>query len=517
MRRALYWSSIAVLAVWVFVAWTFYRSGPVGVATEAEGAQLRGAPMNTYPALLSVSVQSAPVSTYENMSDTYPGVLSVSVQSAPVSTYPPLSAASYALEREPNEADDTLLEYSAGRPEKRGDLVGHGTGEKSGDWVRAGRRRVRTYGGGLEPPHGWRSFTERQWEAAMREEAVDKNEAEEVPPIVFIKTHKTGSTTMNAVFARIALQYGMFPIVSKFLGNPSNGFRVPESVTMSSCGRFDMINSHTPFSPQPQLHLVPCASFVTILRDPITAVQSAFYYYRNAAKHLPRSPSGFAQFASDPERHDPDSKFRNSMCFDLGRSPHTNTPSVREVVAQLVQYDAFVVMNEHWHESMALLRRKLGLRMSDVLHLRVMPKGGSKKVDKSAYLQRGSAEADALLPHLSCIEPLYQFWNNTLWAMFRAHGEAIEYEAELIRRATAQFQSACAALHGTPNGVSSRIFGLNITGTVCASFQKKLADQKQHYSNMRSKGMDARACTRNLTNANCASKWPELHRDWLPP
>lgn len=146
--------------------------------------------------------------------------------------------------------------------------------------------------------------------------------------IVFMKTHKTASSTLLNILFRFGQKHGLkfaFP-------NGRNDFDYPAFFARSlvqdyrpgAC--FNIICNHMRFHYDEVRGLVPPnATFITVLRDPARLFESSFHYFGSVVPFTWKlsSQDKLAEFLQDPDRYyDPNGYnahyLRNLLFFDLG-------------------------------------------------------------------------------------------------------------------------------------------------------------------------------------------------------
>merc|ERR1712187_129586 len=122
----------------------------------------------------------------------------------------------------------------------------------------------------------------------------------------------------------------------------------------------------------------------TILREPLARMESAFNYYAQGKF------STWADRLRMLDGLEPTSRtafrLRNSQAHDLGwhdwvggTANDEREDLIKEWITGLDKNLSFVMLNEHFDEGLVLLRRKLGLELSDVRYLRVDPRGAAER------------------------------------------------------------------------------------------------------------------------------------------
>lgn len=119
----------------------------------------------------------------------------------------------------------------------------------------------------------------------LRAEA-DKYESRSgsIPPLLFVKTHKTGSSTITNIVHRLGdaldMQF-MLPHNNVHLGWPGK-FPVESGNYAAPANQYDIICNHAVYNRKQMLAYLtetPSPFLFTILRDPISHLKSAFHYF----------------------------------------------------------------------------------------------------------------------------------------------------------------------------------------------------------------------------------------------
>ncbi|XP_072025457.1 galactosylceramide sulfotransferase-like [Amphiura filiformis] len=149
-----------------------------------------------------------------------------------------------------------------------------------------------------------------------------------VKKIVFIKTHKTASTTVATIFERFGYQRELaFALPKNSHTFPSlRPFNRDFVASMNGFGKVnrDMLTNHARFNHQEMEAVVPGATFVTILREPVSQFESQFGYFEMAKSlHIIHVHNPLEQFFKYPRIYlhrnvHQWSQNKNGQIFDLG-------------------------------------------------------------------------------------------------------------------------------------------------------------------------------------------------------
>jgi len=264
---------------------------------------------------------------------------------------------------------------------------------------------------------------------------------------VYIKMIKCASTTLTDVFRRFGLQRRLsFVLPPKgriYIGWPyqvNDSFYRPSKSTSG----FDILCDHAVYNRQKFSELMGHDTvYITSMREPFSQVKSMVNYYNVLnISDVPMSVSDrFTEFMSNIEKYEavyksaeasptrfciPDgfSMTRNLMSFNLGfptggfRSADEDlaydSDLVHRWIAELAAEFSFVIIVEHFHESMVLLRQLMCWNLRDILFL---------AANAGTYEFRGEMSADLvkLYRRWSSVDyQLYQHFNDSLWRKIAA-------------------------------------------------------------------------------------------------
>jgi hypothetical protein len=275
--------------------------------------------------------------------------------------------------------------------------------------------------------------------------------------IILVKTHKTGSSTLNTILFRAALSRNwnvLLPAEERVDFSYPEPFRKNPAVTEAKAHSYDAILSHAVFDSDTMKRALRGDVFVlTSLRAPVPRLRSAFQYY-NHDKFGEKPPSW-----SDLNTESVDCEGKNGMtcvngqAFDLGwyASPEheiavTHHPDDHGARCDSEQFDTWmarmesqlsaVVIVEHFEESLVLFGRDFGLALHELVFIpkkmvfngpglgEVVLKPWKKSrevkeplpalVGQDLELPKGSI-AESITRENRCDEKLYAQYNKTLW------------------------------------------------------------------------------------------------------
>ena len=279
---------------------------------------------------------------------------------------------------------------------------------------------------------------------------------EPVRKYAYIKTHKTGSTTLWYVMKLYAINHGLRRVEPRdkiHLGHPRhlelNNSRM--YLQTHKVGEYDALYDHCRFNKSVMDKLLNKPAYITILRDPITRFVSAFYFL-SSYRRMAGKESSVGQFLSNIDKYkNRINRFTqwagfNGMAFDLGVDPPYKDEDVERKIVEVEESFAVVLIMEYMPESMVLLKRTMGWELDDVIalpqnsHPKLASKSGSSTDKYTAHhtgdsLDKKQKDTLAKLSHADM--KIYHHFNATFWkrvqAEFRFQEEVQLYREKLER------------------------------------------------------------------------------------
>ncbi|XP_039356086.1 galactose-3-O-sulfotransferase 4 isoform X2 [Mauremys reevesii] len=253
--------------------------------------------------------------------------------------------------------------------------------------------------------------------------------------IVFLKTHKTGSSTIVNLLHRFGETRGLrFALPPRYQFGYPYPFQARRVKGYRPGGpSFDILCHHMRFHlPEVQKVMPPDSFYFSIVRDPGSLAESAFSYYRGVAPAFRRAGS-LTQFLAAPERfYNPAERgnhyARNLLWFDFGLAPPAapGPEAVQAALAQLERTFPLVLLTEHFDESLVLLREALCWAEEDVDAFRHNGR------NPQAVRPLDPAQAARLRAWNGLDWQLYAHFNRSFWRRVEAFGPA-RLQAEVAR------------------------------------------------------------------------------------
>lgn len=246
--------------------------------------------------------------------------------------------------------------------------------------------------------------------------------------VVFVKTHKTGSTTMTNIFLRYAkkhrLSVGLPPHKRWELAGYPAIFN--EKLIDPQLKTYEMLCHHFRMTSKEKImQVMPAATvFVTIIRDPANAFESGFSFFRDYPFSVwmedYTSPNSLAKFLDAPIKYYNKStpwyfRAKNYQAFDLGFDHEREDEAYIQKVLNEMEYSYDLVMiTERMEESLILLKNLLCMdSLNDISFIKL-------KVRQNA-LRR--------VPDDKMIQQMHQ-WNGLDSAIYEYFSKKLEMRIE---------------------------------------------------------------------------------------
>ena len=198
--------------------------------------------------------------------------------------------------------------------------------------------------------------------------------------VIFLKTHKTGSTTLGGILSRWAARHGKHACCKKPHVQAEKSLRRK----VLEGRKYDLFLNHfAMWHRKPNdmheilnmLHDIVSnrASVVSSMREPVTHFASFYNFFIRETRHEPKGGSLY-DFART-------SKFKNPLASDFGINMWSEALKLLEVDLK----DTTWVLQDHYVESLVALRRAFNWDMADLLFIKpaysTRARGGFRRYD----------------------------------------------------------------------------------------------------------------------------------------
>ncbi|XP_013384887.1 galactose-3-O-sulfotransferase 2-like [Lingula anatina] len=255
----------------------------------------------------------------------------------------------------------------------------------------------------------------------------DAKRTSKVTNVLFLKTHKTASSTVLNILMRfgemrnLTFALGASPVLYR-LGYPEKflpGYALPLAT-----GRYDMLCHHARYS-SAMMDVVPIGTvFITILRHPVKLVESWFAFFKIAQRlHVDMDT-----FLKAPHKYYSkygivrglNMVFTNPMLFDLGMDPidSLNQTKVYNKILEIDEVFSLVMIAEYFDESLILLKYLLNWSFHDIVYFR---QNARKKTDDKTEIISLNRTRNIQITHGGDMK-LYDHFNKTFWRRVHTFG-----------------------------------------------------------------------------------------------
>lgn len=267
--------------------------------------------------------------------------------------------------------------------------------------------------------------------------------------IVFLKTHKTASSTVQNVLLRwgrknkrtFALPRSgksIFKYWKSFKASDVHGYPYCES-----CPKPDIIAHHLRYSEEVEkLFVLESVYHLSIIRNPTSMFESLFNYMKGAAPQF-KMAGTLDKFLDNPLIFMEHSKSmtgffsKNHLTYEFGFDPMEDDPKIiAENLKAIGQKWDLIMITEHMAESLAVLKHDLCLTIEDIVCF--ITNARPKKTQLSTKTQ------EKLLEWNKSDARLYDHFNKTLWRRISHIGEEIiANDVEQMRKLIDQLTEKC--------------------------------------------------------------------------
>ena len=255
--------------------------------------------------------------------------------------------------------------------------------------------------------------------------------------VLFLKTHKTGSSTIQNIILRHAILHNQTIALPSYKASFFWPYKFQAATFVRrqpGIERYQVLTHHAVFDEQEMKSImVPDTAFITILREPVSLFRSAYQYY-----HLDTFCFGtpIEQFRSSHNYETlrfekcPRTKMpvRSLQAHDLGLSATDmeNEDKIRSLISQIDRTMTLVLITELFDESLILLKKRLNWATKDIVYFRQNAMQSSLK--NNHYTDAENAE---ILEFNKADQLLYDHFHAKLQRELKAEFTTKQLETEL--------------------------------------------------------------------------------------
>jgi len=281
-----------------------------------------------------------------------------------------------------------------------------------------------------------------------------------LPPLLYLKTHKTGSSTLTNLIHRMADRRNLSIMLPSGIRGPFLGYPLafPGEDNALYYGppthQFDIICDHAVLNTAlMSAYLKPNPHFITSVREPLEQMQSSKDYRR---RHVPghrHKPSlqtweeYLDKLESSNNHGKIDNVFRagNQQAYDLGWYDFVggstefdrNDTKIREWLATLDKALSSIVITEYFDEGLALFCKKNNLDIEEFHYVRLKSDNEEKVYPTEGQRQR--------IAKLNTVDrALYAHLNQSFWQeWFSSNVSRLDANVLTLKQLNQKLQHSC--------------------------------------------------------------------------
>ncbi|XP_015216538.2 uncharacterized protein [Lepisosteus oculatus] len=286
--------------------------------------------------------------------------------------------------------------------------------------------------------------------SAKRAQNEEKDTCQPKTHIVFLKTHKTASSTIlnilyrfgesrNLTFALPLSKHSQLFYPLYFTSLFVEGFK---SRTVKE---YDIMCNHMRFLSSEVKKVMPADSFYfSIVRNPVTMMESIFSYYKSIPAFLRKR--NLDEFLENPWKHynaslNNNHYAKNLLTFDFGFNNNANDNERYTNLSITMIENTFdlILVSEYFDESMILLKNALCWKLDDVVSFKLNSRSNKTRQDLSRRAMEKIKQWNSL------DWKLYLHFNATFWKKIdeTVGREEMEREVERLRERRVQLMKTC--------------------------------------------------------------------------
>ncbi|XP_071950491.1 uncharacterized protein [Antedon mediterranea] len=294
--------------------------------------------------------------------------------------------------------------------------------------------------------------------------------------VAFIKTHKTGSTTLGHLINRYGYHNRLSFVMNKHSrhnghlvyynvtkDSPRLKFLPPIGVKMRDYNnyKYNIIAIHVRYNRHAMdSFMKPNTKYISIIRDPGSQFESAFSHFQfddafpiNERRKFNTTKDKLEHFLKKPNQYRDRLKLmswensmglrwyyaRNNQAFDLGldHKYHMNTNMVQKFIDRLGREITVVLLTEYLNESLLVLRKKMCWTWSDILYI---AKNRRPQVETLPELLREKIRSWNAVDTM-----MYNHFNRTLWKQVKEYGENFQEDLSMFKEMLNQVFTECVS------------------------------------------------------------------------
>ena len=285
--------------------------------------------------------------------------------------------------------------------------------------------------------------------------------------VVFLKTHKTGSSTITNILNRFADANNLtilLPNENTYSFNWPNKFRL--GYARDTHGKMPhILANHARYSRKSMHVLFPRekTAYITILRDPVKQWESTFSYMsfpyilniqkkQDPLDFFLKHPPSMANINSNARRFPSIYLIKNPLFFDLGLDYryYENTTMIKRALKTIDNDFDLVLMMEHFDESMVLLKRRLCWDIDDVIFFKT-----NERLNKNKRRVMTGEQQAEIRKWNNADASLYDFFIEKFWKEIEKEGTEFYDDLEELKKRKKYYFDVCVSKETVTKAYSS--------------------------------------------------------------
>lgn len=272
--------------------------------------------------------------------------------------------------------------------------------------------------------------------------------------VVFLKTHKTGSSTMSNIMLRFADSHNLtvaLPLKDHWElgGYPAY---IDKRLIDPTLPKYNIIGHHFRFNIDNLREIMPDNTrYITIIRSPVDNVESVFGFFQDQLPFIDwlegveaNTALRLNMFYKEPLKYyntDTDWYFRakNHMFFDIGYDVSVDDNNVIDSkIAELDETFTLVLLTDFFDESLIMMKSLLCWDWEDVIYIKFKMRVDEAKTEVNEEL------AKKILNWNKADNLLYDFFNKSFWKKVESYGRAnMENDLEIFKQKQKEAEDLC--------------------------------------------------------------------------
>ncbi|XP_035671778.1 galactose-3-O-sulfotransferase 2-like [Branchiostoma floridae] len=330
--------------------------------------------------------------------------------------------------------------------------------------------RIRTHKGFRKGPNDASDITSMKEQEQGAGFGNTSNTCNEKTNLVFLKTHKTASSTVQNIIMRFGSTRNLtfvLPRNGHIMGWPKlfqKSFVLQKDLSKKNT-TYNILCHHIRFHHEHVRELMPDDTvYITIIRNPVYMFESIFSYMRfdkdfriknttEPLKTFLEQPSYYVKFGTKR----PAALYRNPMLFEFGniRTESDTEQSIEFDIDRIEKIFSVVMIADYFEESLVLLKHTLCWDINDVTFFKMNARENesirSMTADMAEKIRQWN-KADAML---------FDHFNKTLWSKLSKLPFDWRKEVEVLKAKNLQIQNECLQSDSVSNAtMDDKRFGV---------------------------------------------------------